>query len=242
MISWNVQGPQGGQGKAGPQGAQGAKGGAGPQGVQGAQGAQGKPGTRGAQGLQGAQGAQGKPGTRGSQGAQGPAGATAGYNVQTSGVSANALPTVVATLTVNSSGYFAVTGDVEATDEGKSSLPVKCWIRVESRGGTSKSPTFDAQDNEPLNLSVPMATTGTISVSSPGVSDIQEVCRAGEGGSGSPTGYIARAALTAIRLSSDSVETDGPLHNRFVHAHHKRPPTPPLGGPQAPAAKLATAR
>ena len=120
-LSWNAKGPQGPQG---PQGAKGAQGPAGPQGVtgpqgavgpqgpagpQGAKGGQGATGPQGAPGSQGATGPQGAPGSQGATGPQGPPGAIADFTTERGPTPLGSTPTVVASVTPASSGFYNVT-------------------------------------------------------------------------------------------------------------------------------------
>ena len=120
-LSCNAKGPQGPQG---PQGAKGAQGPAGPQGVtgpqgavgpqgpagpQGAKGGQGATGPQGAPGSQGATGPQGAPGSQGATGPQGPPGAIADFTTERGPTPLGSTPTVVASVTPASSGFYNVT-------------------------------------------------------------------------------------------------------------------------------------
>ena len=96
-LSWNAKGPQGPQG---PQGAKGAQGPAGPQGVTGPQGAVGPQGPAGPQGAKGGQGATGP---------QGPPGAIADFTTERGPTPLGSTPTVVASVTPASSGFYNVT-------------------------------------------------------------------------------------------------------------------------------------
>jgi hypothetical protein len=194
-ISWNVEGPQGAQGKTGAQGREGKTGAKGPQGSAGAQGPQG---------VRGPQGPQGKAGAQGAPGPQGPPGAALGtYDYRSSTVTVHDDSPVVASMKPPGGEYI-----VNATAIA-SQAAVRCRILTVSASGRHTSSTPWGQGN----------VAGAVSVASG--SAVQERCEAIGSGFSSPTAYVYNAALTGVEVAAlEKVGTNTRARhipaNRFV--------------------------
>jgi len=225
-LSWNAKGPQGPQG---PQGAKGAQGPAGPQGVtgpqgavgpqgpagpQGAKGGQGATGPQGAPGSQGATGPQGAPGSQGATGPQGPPGAIADFTTERGPTPLGSTPTVVASVTPASSGFYNVTATEAVGNPNLGGVHTlwACTIADHSSNGHAVS-----------SVGAGVGDTGSTEIAGGGgtgavfggpFSPIELLCT-----NLTASAEVFEADLTAVRVSSvnGAAVTGKPAHPRIVN-------------------------